>query len=179
MKNAEPQSAAASGSDVKPAQKKSHPFWQVFWLSFLVVSLAYAWYSFYVPSNDIAWADDFATAQATAAASGDRVILFYTATWCVPCRIMKRTVWADEEVAAAVHDGFIPVLIDIDEPEAAEALERYRIEGTPTTIVTDSEGEVLYQYAGGISKTDFLKVLEEVKSPMASRVVPQGSTSEG
>jgi protein disulfide-isomerase len=29
----------------------------VFWLTFLVASLGYAWYSFYAPSNRIAWAD--------------------------------------------------------------------------------------------------------------------------
>jgi len=32
------------------SKKKSHPFWQWFWLTFLVVSLWYAWYSFYVPT---------------------------------------------------------------------------------------------------------------------------------
>ena len=38
-------------------------YWRWFWLSFLVVSLAYAWYCFYVPSNTIAWADNYTSAQ--------------------------------------------------------------------------------------------------------------------
>lgn len=92
-------------------------FWQYFWLTFLVVSLAYAWYSFYVPVNHIAWADSFTSAQQRGADSGKPMILYFTGDWCVPCRIMKRQVWADEEVRTAVNARFIPVAIEVDHPD--------------------------------------------------------------
>jgi protein disulfide-isomerase len=150
----------------QPRRRKS-PWWQAFWLSFLVVSLAYAWYCFYVPANNIAWADDYATAQQQAAQSGKPIILFFTAKWCVPCRIMKRTVWADDEVEATVNASFIPVTIDVDNPAAAAAAtSRYNIAATPTTIITDAEGNILKQVQGGINKSDFLRLLKK----------PQGAT---
>ena len=145
----------------QPGRRKSPWWWQAFWLSFLVVSLACAWYSFYVPANRIAWAADYAAAQEQAAESGKPMILFFTARWCVPCRIMKRSVWADDEVEATVNAGFIPVTIDVDDPAAAAVQERYQVGATPVTIVTDPQGNVLNYAVGGIGKAEFLELLQK------------------
>ncbi|MEM9645061.1 MAG: thioredoxin fold domain-containing protein [Planctomycetota bacterium] len=139
-------------------------FWRCFWLSFLVVSLAFAWYCYYVPSNGIAWAESYATAQSQAKVANKPVVLYFTGKWCVPCRIMKRTVWADEQVTQFVNASFIPVAIDVDDPKEAALLARYNIGGTPVTIVTDSQGNALDWRAGGISKTEFLELLDPFSS---------------
>jgi thiol-disulfide isomerase/thioredoxin len=91
---------SSDNSESPPVRKKIFHFWRCFWLIFLVFSLVFAWYSYYVPSNSIAWADNDTSAQQQAVASGKPIILYFTATWCVPCRIMKRQVWADEQVTA-------------------------------------------------------------------------------
>ena len=135
--------------------------WRGFWLLFLVVSLAYAWYCFYVPANDIAWADNFAAAQQQAADSGKPMILYFTGQWCVPCRVMKRQVWADPQVTTAVNAAFVPVAIDVDAPKNQELLTRYNVRGTPITIVTDTEGNALRWRVGGIRKAEFLELLNE------------------
>jgi len=111
--------SSSDDSGSSPGPKKLFHFWRCFWLTFLVVSLAYAWYSFYVPSNSIAWAADYASAGQQAADSGKPVILYFTGEWCVPCRVMKRQVWADEQVMALVNANFIPVAIDVDNPDYA------------------------------------------------------------
>ncbi|MFT5205252.1 MAG: thioredoxin 1 [Phycisphaerales bacterium] len=141
---------------------KSSRFWRWFWLTFLVVSLAYAWYSFYAPPNRIAWADNYTTAQQQAAESDKPIILFFTGKWCSPCQIMKREVWADDQVMATVNADFIPVTIDVDNSNATEILSRYGIGATPNTIITDSQGNVLQQRQGRISKPDFLELLESL-----------------
>ena len=145
------------------APKGLFHFWRCFWLTILVVSLPYAWYSFYVPSNDIAWTDDYAAAQQEAADSGKPVILYFTGTWCVPCRIMKRQVWADEEVMKLVKSRFIPVSIDVDNPDNAAVMTRYEIGGPPVTIVIGPQGNVRDWRAGGISKSEFIELLGEPK----------------
>jgi protein disulfide-isomerase len=153
-------------------KKRSH-FWRHFWLTFLVVSLAYAWYSFYVPTNSIAWADNYASAQRQAADTGKPMILYFTGTWCVPCRVMKRQVWADKEVKILVNCRFIPVAIDVDNPDDAALLARYSIGSTPVTIVTDAQGNALRWRAGGISKSDFLELLNEPIPSAAKDLGPQ------
>ena len=161
MNEASSPSPSPADPATQPRRRKSPWWWQAFWLTFLVVSLAYAWYCFYVPANDIAWADDYAAAQQRAAQSGKPMILFFTGKWCVPCRIMKRTVWADDQIEATVNAGYIPVLLDVNDPAAAAALGQYNIGATPTTIITDAQGNVVKQVEGGINKSEFLKLLEQ------------------
>ena len=151
-----------TNSTPKAAKKKPHPFWRVFWLTFLVASLGYAWYSFYVPSNDVVWADDMVSAQKLANDSDKNMLLFFTGQWCVPCRIMKREVFADKEVMKAINAQVVPIMIDIDDPNSQELVKRYNIGGTPITIFTDAKGNVLDYAVGKIGKTKFLEMLEKL-----------------
>ncbi len=158
--NEMPSQLPSSGnSEPPPDRKRRFHFWRCFWLTFLVVSLAYAWYSFYVPTNNIAWADNHTSAQQQAADSGKPIILYFTGEWCVPCRVMKRQVWADEDVKTSVNAQFIPVAIDVDDPDNAAVLARYNVGGAPVTIITDPQGNALRWRAGGIGKSEFLELL--------------------
>jgi len=95
--------------------------------------------------------------------------MFFTGKWCVPCRIMKRNVWADEDVEATVKAGFTPVMIELDDPNAAETVSRFRVGATPTTIITDPQGNILERAEGGMGKTVFLGWLGKLK-PDGSKV---------
>jgi protein disulfide-isomerase len=163
------QSPTTSCTEPEPQarQGKTLGFAQYFWLSFLVVSLAYAGYCFYAPSNDIAWAASYEAAQEQAVEAERPVLLFFTGAWCSPCQIMKRQVWADEQVMAQVNATLVPVTMDVDDPGAAEALSRYGVGATPTTIITDSTGAVLQQRQGGMSKEEFLGMLAQLDSAAA------------
>ncbi len=138
---------------------KTHWLWIWFWRATLVVSLSYAWYCFYVPSNSIIWADNYTSAQHQSAQSDKPIILFFTGKWCVPCKVMKRQVWADDQVMKTVNSEFIPVTIDVDDPDNAAILVRYNVGGTPITIVTDPNGNALQWRVGGIGKSEFLELL--------------------
>lgn len=152
----------SSSNSTEVVKTKSHPFWRWFWLTFLVVSLAYAWYSFYVPSNEVNWANDVVSARELANKSDKNMLLFFTGKWCVPCRIMKREVFADKEVMKAINSQIIPVMIDIDDPNAAEIVKHYNVGGTPITIFTNPQGKVLDYAVGKIGKTKFLEMLKNI-----------------
>ncbi|MCR9291911.1 MAG: thioredoxin family protein [bacterium] len=144
--------------------------WVWFWRLTLVISLSYAWYCYYVPSNEIAWAKDYTSAQQVAQSSGKPLILFFTGKWCVPCRIMKRTVWANAEVESVVNMGFTPVMIDVGDPSAsAELLEQYSVHVTPVTILLDSDGQVLERVQGAMDKQEFLALLQKSTATPISR----------
>ncbi len=78
---------------------------------------------------------------------------------------MKRNVWADMKMTATVNSAFIPVMIDVDEPDAAVAITRYRVGVTPYTIVIDSQVNVLRQKQGGMGEAEFLELRGNVNLP--------------
>lgn len=147
----------------KFTKTKPHPFWQLFWLTFLVVSLWYAWYSFYAPSNDITWTNDIESAQKLANNSDKNIVVFFTADWCSPCRIMKRKVFADNEVMKAINSKVVSVEINIDDPNSEALVKQYNIGATPTTIFINPEGKVMDYAVGKVEKTKFLEMLENQK----------------
>lgn len=164
MNGLQSQSSSSGNNESRPERKSFFHFWRCFWLSFLVISLASAWYCYYVPTNGIAWAESYAAAQTKAIQTDKLMILYFTGKWCVPCRIMKRNVWANEQVTASVNARFIPVAIDVDNPDDAPMLARYNIVGSPVTIVTDPDGNALQWRAGGIGKSEFLELLRSSSS---------------
>ncbi|MEM7245495.1 MAG: thioredoxin family protein [Acidobacteriota bacterium] len=161
MNDTAPEPNSPEQPDPAAAPSKERWFWPWFWRVFLVASLGYAWYSFYAPANDIAWAADAGSAQQQAARSGKTVMLFFTGKWCSPCQIMKRQVWADPEVAAVVNEHLVAVMVDVDEPAKAPIVSRYGIGATPVTLLTDPEGNALAWRVGKIGKAEFLDLLDE------------------
>jgi len=162
MKNTDNLSSNSSTFSLNVLKTKSHPFWRWFWLTFLMVSLAYAWYSFYVPSSDIGWANSMDSARELARDSNTNILLFFTGKWCVPCRVMKREVFADKEVMKAINSQFVPVIINIDDPNAEDLIMQYKVGTTPITIFTNPEGEVIDYAVGKIGKTKFLEMLKNL-----------------
>ncbi len=149
-------------SPTSPPRSLAQRLWSGFWLAALVIGLAWLWHILYVPSNAIAWAGSFDTAQHQAAETGKPMILFFTGPWCVPCRVMKRQVWADSQVEARVNAEYIPVLLDVSDTSAAATVQRYEVWGTPTTIITDARGEALDRAVGGLGQAEFLAWLDQV-----------------
>lgn len=151
-----------SNSILKRSKTKSHPFWSFFWLIFLAVSLWYAWYSFYVPSNDNIWSSDMELSKEMANNSNKNIMVFFTGKWCSPCRIMKREVFADNEVMEAIDEKFVRVEINIDEPNSQALVKQYNIGATPTTIFIDPTGKVIDYAVGKIEKKRFLEMLSSI-----------------
>ncbi|SEK46662.1 Thioredoxin-like domain-containing protein [Aquimarina amphilecti] len=145
-------------SNVKPSKKKTHPFWSFFWLSFLVVSLWYVWYSFYEPSNEIKWVN-VSNQESLINNSNKYAIVFFTAEWCSPCRIMKREVFADQKVEEMINSKYRAIMIDIDNPETKDIVNQYKAYATPTTLLIDPNGKVIEHIVGKIEKDKFLQML--------------------
>lgn len=87
-------------------------------------------------------------------------LFFFTGKWCSPCRIMKREVFADKEVETIINAHFTPVMIDVDNPNSIELLRYFKVNATPTTIILDSQGEVLDYAMGKVEKKKFLEMIK-------------------
>lgn len=75
------------------------------------------------------------TAVAQASAKSRPALVYFTAEWCVSCRVMEREVFQHDEVLAEL--GAIDLIkVDMTQstPEVRELLDRYGVVGPPTMI---------------------------------------------
>jgi thioredoxin 1 len=72
---------------------------------------------------------------------------------------MKHEVWPNARVASAVNAGYVPLLVDVDDPKNAQVAQRYGVRSIPTLVVVDAEGKVLRQgaFMSAHEMLDFLK----------------------
>jgi protein disulfide-isomerase len=112
------------------------------------------------PASAIDWRQDFPSALAEASQSGKPVLVDFTASWCPPCQVMKHEVWPDDQVADAMNERYIPVLVDVDRTDNKAVAQRYGITSIPTIEVVDEDGRVLRQGAF-MSRSQMLEFLRK------------------
>ncbi|MFN5944030.1 MAG: thioredoxin family protein [Phycisphaerae bacterium] len=90
--------------------------------------------------------------------NGKDVLLYFTATWCPPCKLMKSDVLPQSEVRDAITSRYVPVYIDIDKrPEDAR---KYGISSIPAFVIT-RKGEELSRRGGFQQQQNFVEWLKE------------------
>ncbi len=83
------------------------------------------------------------------------MVLYFTATWCGPCKMFKPTVQA---VSAETGVGIN--YVDVD--QQTDMAQKYGISSVPTIIV-ENGGNVVYRNSGVMSKPQLTQVLSQFK----------------
>ena len=84
------------------------------------------------------------------------------ASWCGPCKKMKRTTFADKNVADYYNKNFINVAIDMEKGEGPMLAERYSVEAYPTLIFIKPDGKLFGKTMGFHSVSQFLEIGQKV-----------------
>lgn len=110
---------------------------------------------------DLRWVSNFQQAQQFARTQSKPMLVMFTASWCGPCKVMKKTTLSDREVEQIIGQHFIPVMIDVDANPAVSS--RFEVKSMPTIMVMSAAGEVKERIVGGKSKAQFVPFLEKHK----------------
>jgi thiol:disulfide interchange protein DsbD len=115
-------------------------------------------------SEGFAWRHDEAGALALARAEGRPVILDFWADWCVACKELDRSAWADPGVREEAA-RFVAVKVDGTDgtPEFEALTAKYGVVGMPTVVFIDEKGrEVPLRVTAAIEGPEMLRVLRGV-----------------
>ena len=128
------------------------PVWGLFAILVVVTAVALLMKASQ-PDEIIPWRTNYSASLDEGRASGKRVLVYFTATWCGPCQNLRHTTWADKDVEAAMQN-FVPVKVDVD--DAPQVATKYGVQGIPTLMVFKN-GEVVERLTGGYPKAIILQ----------------------
>jgi thiol:disulfide interchange protein len=88
-------------------------------------------------------------ARRVAAEEGKQVLVYVTADWCAPCKVIEAEMLPDPEVGDRLNARFVAVKLDYEEPaQKAAFLELNVGSGIPAFVVVDPDGEVIGSVIG-------------------------------
>ena len=85
------------------------------------------------------------------------IVMFFTATWCGPCKMYKKEL-AKPEVQAALKK-FPVSYIDVDTDKVVA--NHYNVSSMPTTVLVDDDGKEIARKVGIIKSGELIQWLEK------------------
>lgn len=102
--------------------------------------------------------------QARALAERKPLLVDFTANWCIACKELSKSTFADEKVQQEAG-RFLAAKVDAtdDEDPAVQAtLKEFRVNGLPTVILFDSSGKEAHRFNDFVGPDPFLDALQAV-----------------
>jgi thiol:disulfide interchange protein len=90
----------------------------------------------------------FKEALEKAQAEDKPIFLDIYATWCGPCKMLKKKTFSTKEVGDYYNANFINIAVDGETAEGRELVQKYNIQGYPTLLILDKRGKQLTNQVG-------------------------------
>jgi len=79
------------------------------------------------------------------------------ATWCGPCRMLKKQTFPNKEAGDFFNQHFINVAMDMEKGDGPALSEQFRIEAYPTLIIADEQGNAITYTKGFIEPKQLIE----------------------
>lgn len=84
------------------------------------------------------------------------IFLDVYATWCGPCKKMKKTTFNNEEVGSFFNKNFINIAIDGETTEGQQIIKKYGLRGYPSLLFVNGDGSLKAIKTGFQNTNDLL-----------------------
>jgi thiol:disulfide interchange protein len=98
---------------------------------------------------------------AAAKANHKKVFVDAFATWCAPCKELRKTTFKDAKAAAYFNKHFINYSIDVEKGEGIDLAKTWQVEGLPTLLIIDENGKVLANHTGFVDGNGLMQFAQE------------------
>lgn len=147
------------------------------WL--LLACLPYTMVAQEVEKIGIRWQNDLTWQQAKQKATSENKYIFVDcyASWCGPCKIMDRYVYAKDTVGDYMNANFISIKLQMDSTKNDDAIVRswystakdfqkdYTISGFPTLLFFSPSGDIVHKYVGNRDVREMLVLADQAMDP--------------
>ncbi|WP_298737993.1 thioredoxin fold domain-containing protein [uncultured Chitinophaga sp.] len=106
---------------------------------------------------------------AAAKASHKKVFVDAFATWCAPCKELKKSTFKDPAAAAYFNKHFVNFSIDVEKGEGVKLAETWQVEGLPTLLILDENGQVLANHTGFVDGKGLIRFAGEATANTSSK----------
>ena len=93
---------------------------------------------------------DWNKALAEAKKQNKLIFLDAYASWCGPCKLLKKNTFPDKEAGEYFNSNFINIAIDMEKDDGPALAEKYGVNAYPTLIITDANGKIITYTQGYI-----------------------------
>ncbi len=93
---------------------------------------------------------DWNKALAEAKKQHKLIFLDAYASWCGPCKLLKKNTFPDKEAGEYFNSNFINVAIDMEKGDGPALSEKFSVTAYPTLIITDANGKFITYTQGYI-----------------------------
>lgn len=94
---------------------------------------------------------DWSKALAEAKKQHKMIFLDAYASWCGPCKLLKKKTFPDKAAGEFFNANYINVAIDMEKGDGPSLGEKYAVNAYPTLIITDADGNIVTYTQGYIS----------------------------
>jgi len=90
------------------------------------------------------------------------IYLDVSASWCLPCQLMKRDVYTDKQTADFFNKNFINYLVDVESDEGPDIKVIFDVKQLPTLLILNEQGDVLKRHEGAYYQEDLIRFASEL-----------------
>lgn len=91
-----------------------------------------------------------------AKSEGKLVFVDVYATWCGPCKKMKKYTFSDEKVGAYFNKNFVNIALDAEKGEGINIANRYEVTAYPTVLLLNGNGKLIAKKTGYLNTSELL-----------------------
>ena len=103
----------------------------------------------------------FPAIKQSAQVSNRPYLAYFTAKWCMPCRMMDESTWTDPNLAWYMKQNYFAAKIDIEDFDGYAYAEQYKVQAYPTILLFAPDGKLLKRIEGSVTGSKLLEYLKK------------------